>query len=60
MPDLSKESVRKRHEGENWSPYPEDKAPGQPPPSIRGLNPPSKRQIAEARKVWRELGYPEA
>jgi len=60
VPDLRKESVRKKYEGENWSPYPEDKAPGQPPPSITGLNPPSKRQIAASRKVWKELGYPEA
>jgi predicted dehydrogenase len=57
LPDMRKESVRRRYAGENWSPFAEDAGKGQPPPSITGMNPPSARQIAAARRVWRQLGY---
>lgn len=59
IPDFRKESVRKKYENEQWSPFPEDadKAPDQPLSSITGYNPPNKRCLAEARKIWREMGY---
>ena len=57
VPDFRKESARKHYEGENWSPFAEDQGPGQPPPSITGWNPPSARQVAASRQVWKQLGY---
>lgn len=59
VPDFRKESVRKKHEGDDWSPWPEDRRPGQPWPSIRGRIAPGKRAVAFARKVWAEIGYRE-
>jgi len=57
VPDLRKKSVRKKYEGEDWSPFPADAGPGQPPASIKGLIKPTREQVAAARKVWREMGY---
>ncbi len=57
IPDFHKESVRKKYENDHWSPWPEDRGPGQPPPSIKGFNEPSKKAIANARKVWRKMGW---
>jgi len=57
VPDLRKEAVRHRYENDHWSPFAEDQGPGAPPPSIRGLNPPSPRRLKAARKVWRSIGY---
>lgn len=56
VPDLRKESVRRKYEGENWSPFAEDRGPGQPPPSIEGWRKATPKQRAFARKVWREMG----
>ena len=57
IPDFSNETARAAYENDQWSPYPEDAGPGQPPPSIEGLYEPTPEQIAAARKVWREMGY---
>lgn len=57
IPDFRKESVRKQYENDNWSPFPEDAAPGQPPSSILGFYKPTKRNLGLARAVWREIGY---
>lgn len=57
IPDFRKESVRKKYENDNWSPWPEDRVPGQPPPSIKGFITPSEDAIAYARKIWEEMGY---
>ncbi|MHB1483383.1 MAG: Gfo/Idh/MocA family protein [Saccharofermentanales bacterium] len=57
IPDFRNESVRVLYENDNWSPFPEDKAPGQPPPSIKGLHTPSKEALEYAQKVWDEIGY---
>ena len=57
MPDFRKESSRKQYENDNWSPWPEDAGPGQPPPSILGFPTPTKRGLALARKVWKSIGY---
>ena len=57
IPDLRDEANRTRYENDDWSPYPEDRGPGQPPPSIRGDIEPSADKIAAARKIWRETGY---
>ena len=52
IPDFRTEAARRKYAKENWSPYPEDAGPGQPPPSITGIRQPTARQIAAARKVW--------
>ena len=57
VPDLSKESVRRKYVKDDWSPWPEDAGPGQPPPSIKGIRKRTSSEIAAARKVWKELGY---
>ena len=59
IPDFRKEAPRKKYQGEQWSPYPEDrdKAPNQPPPSVLGVPKVTAKQIAAARKVWRDMGY---
>ena len=57
IPNFRKKSSRKPYREDHWSPYPEDAAPGQPPPSIRGHIKPSKEAIRHARKRWKEIGY---
>ncbi|MBM4036456.1 MAG: Gfo/Idh/MocA family oxidoreductase, partial [Planctomycetes bacterium] len=57
VPDFRKEAERKQHEADHWSPFVGDEGPGQPPRSIRGVYSPTRRAIAHARKVWREIGY---
>jgi hypothetical protein len=59
LPDFRRESARKRYEDDDWSPFAEDVGPGQPPPSVTGMNPPAARQIRFARKVWKEIGHDE-
>ena len=60
MPDFTSETERKKHENDNWSPFPKDTAPGQPLPSILGKLEPSKEAIEAAKKVWSEIGYKDA
>jgi predicted dehydrogenase len=57
IPDFRNEAVRKQYENDDWSPFPEDRRPGQPRPSIKGEIKPGKEAIAAARKVWDEMGY---
>jgi len=57
VPDFRKESERRKHECDNWSPFPGDEGPGQPPVSIRGEYKPSRKALAHAHKIWREVGY---
>lgn len=57
IPDFRKESARKKYAADNWSPFPEDRGPGQPPPSIEGWRQPLPHDIAFARKVWDKMGY---
>ena len=57
VPDFKKKSERKPYVGDNWSPFPEDAGPGQPPPSVRGYVKPSPEAIRHARKVWKGIGY---
>ena len=52
IPDFRTEAARRKYAKENWSPYPEDAGPGQPPPSILGIREPTARQIAASRKLW--------
>ena len=51
--------MRKKYENDNWSPWPEDIGPGQPPSSIKGWIIPTEEGIAYARQVWKEIGYEE-
>ena len=57
IPDFRKEAARRKYAKDDWSPWPEDARPGQPPPSIKGTNKPRPAAVAYARKVWKEIGY---
>lgn len=57
VPDMRNETIRKQHENDDWSPFPEDEAPGQPPRSIRGHYEPTADAVAHAREVWKNIGY---
>jgi len=57
IPDFRKKSVRDHYRDENWSPFPEDAGPGQPPASIAGIRTPTQREVAEARRIWKAQGY---
>lgn len=56
VPDFKDESARKPYEHDDWSPWPEDRHPGQPWPSIRGELKPTAEAIASAKKLWDEKG----
>jgi hypothetical protein len=60
VPDFRDEAERARHEKDDWSPWPEDRRPGQPPPSLRGHVTPGEEAVALARQVWAEMGYRES
>lgn len=55
IPDFRDDSVRKQYETDDWSPFPEDRRPGQPWPSIKGDIRPTAKGIARAREVWSEM-----
>ena len=57
VPDFRKEAGRKKWANDNWSPWPKDAAPGQPPASILGFIKPTPKGIKYAKKVWKEIGY---
>jgi predicted dehydrogenase len=57
IPDFRDESVRKRFETDDWSPWPEDRKEGQPWPSVTGRIVPGEESIRFARTVWDEMGY---
>lgn len=59
VPDFKDEASRKQYESDNWSPWPEDAGPGQPPPSILGFVEPSPDGVKLAQEVWKEIGYTE-
>ncbi|MDF2724704.1 MAG: hypothetical protein K0Q59_4379 [Paenibacillus sp.] len=52
VPDFKDEQARAAHEHDDWSPWPEDRRPGQPWPSMRGDIPLTDEAIAYARKIW--------
>ena len=55
--DFRSESARVIYENDDWSPFPEDRKPGQPWPSIKGEIKPTPEATAYARKIWAEMGY---
>lgn len=57
VPNFHKESERRKYENDHWSPFPEDAGPGQPPVNIDGHTTPGARQLTNARKIWRSIGY---
>ncbi|MBI3985817.1 MAG: Gfo/Idh/MocA family oxidoreductase [Lentisphaerae bacterium] len=57
IPDFKSKAARKPYADDNWSPFPEDAGPGQPPASLNGNLKPSAKAIAHARKVWKSIGY---
>ena len=57
IPNFRNESVRVKYENDDWSPFPEDRKPGQPWPSIQGEIKPNKEAIEYARSIWKETGY---
>jgi hypothetical protein len=58
VPDFRDEASRAAFADDHWSPWPQDAGPGQPPPSILGHYEPSAEGLAEADRVWTEMGYP--
>lgn len=59
IPDFRDENNRKRYEDDDWSPFPEDRKPGQPPTSAFGDVTPSAEAIAYAKEIWDKMGYKE-
>ena len=57
MPNFKKESERKKHENDHWSPWPDGTGDGKAPPSIRGIEKPSAKAMEHARTVWKRIGY---
>ena len=57
VPDFRNRKTRKAYAADHWSPAPENKGPGQPPPSIRGDIPASPKAMAYAKKIWKQAGY---
>ena len=60
VPDFRSEAARAPYADDHWSPWPKDAGPGQPPPSIRGLVPPTPEALEQAARVWTQSGPPQA
>ncbi len=52
IPDFRNEEVLTAFEADDWSPFPEDRRPGQPLSSIEGEFEPTAEAIARAKEVW--------
>jgi predicted dehydrogenase len=59
IPDLRKKPARKPFLKDQWSPFPQDMGPGQPPPSLNGYIKPSATAVGHARNEWKKLGFTE-
>jgi predicted dehydrogenase len=59
IPDFRKKAARKPFIKDQWSPFPQDVGPGQPPPSLNGYIKPSATAIGHARTEWKKLGFTE-
>ncbi len=57
IPDFRQESARLAYENDHWNPDPTQRKEGDPWPSVRGDITPSPEALAEAREIWREMGY---
>jgi len=57
LPDFKKESERKRFENDHWSPWQDGTGDGKAPPSVLGTPKVSKKGLANAKKVWKQMGY---
>jgi len=57
VPDFRDKKARRAYAKDHWSPAPENKGPGQPPPSIFGDIEPPPQAMAYAKKIWRKNGY---
>lgn len=58
VPDLRKESDRRRCARDDWSPDPADRRPDQPHPSILGDLKPTSGGLDYARRLWEDPGSP--
>lgn len=56
VPDMRDEAVRVQYENDHWSPFYEDRGPGQPYPATQGPMTLSDEAVAYARQVWKEIG----
>ncbi len=56
VPDFKSEKARASHENDDWSPFPEDYKPGQPPASINGNVVPSKAAQKRSEEAWTKRG----
>jgi predicted dehydrogenase len=59
IPDFRQESARAKYQNDDWSPFPEDRKPGQPLPSITGEIKPTREAIEYCQNIWQEMGYEE-
>lgn len=57
VPDFRDENVRKTWENDQWSPWPRDAGPGQPPPSVLGHRDEDPEHVEYALRVWKNMGY---
>lgn len=57
IPDFRDENIRKKYENDQWSPFPENKGPGQPSASVLGDIELTEEAKDFARKIWAEKGY---
>ena len=57
LPNFNQESQRKAFESDHWSPWQDGTGDGQAPPSILGWPKPSRKGLAHAKKVWKEIGF---
>jgi predicted dehydrogenase len=56
IPDFTDAEVRRRHAQDDWSPWPEDRRPGQPYASIRGDVVPTPEAVEYATAFWKKNG----
>jgi len=57
VPDFRKKSVRAKYRNDRWTPDPARRRKGPPWPSIEGDRRPTKKALAYARRIWKEIGY---
>jgi len=59
VPDFRKAASRKKYENDTSSPFPSHAEQGYKrlPPSILGTPKPCKKGLANAQRVWKEIGY---
>ena len=57
VPDFRLKEARDRYRDDDWNPDPARRRKGYPASSILGEIEPSEQGLAQAREIWREMGY---